>query len=140
MSKSSFVDFKAVKAAITMEQLLEHYGLLDRFKKTGDSLSGPCPIHKGTNTTQFRISISKNIWNCFSECKGGGNTLDFIAKMEGVSIHGAALKAMEWFGLNAESPAKPSAAAPKSAKTNPKEPAPTSPKDSEEKPDTAETL
>src|SRR3954467_6639901 len=100
MSKSSFVNFKAVKAAITMEGVLEHYGLLNRFKKKGDSLSGPCPIHKGENPTQFRISVSKNIWNCFSECKHGGNVLDFITRMENVSIHAAALKAIEWFGLN----------------------------------------
>ncbi len=40
MPKSSFVDFKAVKAAVTMEQVLEHYGLLDKFKRGSDSLSG----------------------------------------------------------------------------------------------------
>jgi DNA primase len=102
MPKSSFVDFRAVKAAISMEKVLEHYGLLDRFKRSGDSLSGPCPIHKGTNPTQFRVSISKNIWNCFSECKHGGNVLDFIVKMEDVSIHAAAMKAIEWFGLDHE--------------------------------------
>jgi DNA primase len=99
MPKSSFVDFKAVKSAISMEQLLEHYGLRDRFKKSGDSLSGPCPIHKGENPTQFRVSVSKNIWNCFSECKRGGNTLDFISRMENVTVHAAALKAIEWFGI-----------------------------------------
>ncbi len=103
MPKASFVDFKAVKSAITMEQVLQRYSLLDRFKRSGDSLSGPCPIHKGENPTQFRISISKNIWNCFSECKHGGNTLDFIAEMEKVSIHAAALKAIEWFHLDTES-------------------------------------
>ncbi len=102
MPKSSFVDFKAVKAAITMEQVLEHYGLLDKFKRGSDSLSGPCPIHKGSNPTQFRVSISKNIWNCFSECKHGGNVLDFIARMDDVSIHAAALKAIEWFNLDPE--------------------------------------
>ncbi len=100
MPKSSFVDFKAVKAAITMEQVLKHYSLLDQFKRSGDNLSGPCPIHKGTNPTQFRVSISKNVWNCFSECKNGGNVLDFIARMESVSIHAAALKAVDWFGLD----------------------------------------
>jgi DNA primase len=100
MPKSSFIDFKAVKAAITMEQLLDHYGLLDRFKRSGDSLSGPCPIHKGSNPTQFRVSVSKNIWNCFSECKHGGNVLDFVARMENESIHAAALKAIAWFGLD----------------------------------------
>src|SRR5713226_1192222 len=102
MPKSSFVDFKAVKAAISMEKLLEHYGLLDRFKRSGDSLSGPCPIHKGTNPTQFRVSTSKNIWNCFSECKKGGNVLDFISRMENGTIHAAALKAIEWFSLDPE--------------------------------------
>jgi len=102
MPKSSFVDFKAVKAAITMEQVLEHYGLLDKFKRGSDSLNGPCPIHKGSNPTQFRVSISKNIWNCFSECKHGGNVLDFIARMDNVSIHAAALKAIEWFNLDPE--------------------------------------
>ena len=102
MPKSKFVDFKAVKAAITMEQVLQHYGLLDKFKRSGDSLSGPCPIHKGSNPTQFRVSLSKNVWNCFSECKHGGNALDFIAKMENVSIHAAAHKAIEWFHLDPE--------------------------------------
>ena len=102
MSKTKFVDFKAVKSAITMEQVLEHYGILDKFKHGTDSLNGPCPIHKGSNPTQFRVSVSKNIWNCFSECKHGGNVLDFIAEMEDVSIHAAALKAIEWFNLDAE--------------------------------------
>ncbi len=102
MSKSSFIDFKAVKAAITMERILLHYGLMDKFKRSGDSLNGPCPIHKGSSPTQFRVSTSKNIWHCFSECKQGGNTLDFIAKMENVSIHAAALKAIDWFHLDPE--------------------------------------
>jgi len=100
MPRSLFVDFKAVKEAVSMEQVLGHYNLLDEFKRGGDSLSGPCPIHKGTNPTQFRVSISKNVWNCFSECKHGGNVLDFISRMEGVSIHAAALKAINWFHLD----------------------------------------
>ena len=102
MAKTKFVDFKAVKAAITMEQLLQHYGILDQFKRGTDSLNGPCPIHKGSNPTQFRVSTTKNIWNCFSDCEHGGNTLDFIAKMEKCSIHAAALKAIEWFNLDPE--------------------------------------
>jgi DNA primase len=102
MPKSPYVDFKAVKDALSMEQVLDRYGLMHQFKRSGDSLSGPCPIHKGSNPTQFRISISKNIWNCFSECKHGGNTLDFIAEMDKVSIHAAAVKAIEWFNLDRE--------------------------------------
>src|ERR1019366_6731269 len=42
------------------------------------------------------------IWNCFSECKHGGNVLDFIARMDDVSILAAANKAIEWFHLDPE--------------------------------------
>ena len=131
MSRSSFIDFKAIKAAITMERVLEHYALLDQFKRSGDSLSGPCPIHKGSNPTQFRVSVSKNIWNCFSECKHGGNALDFIVRMEKASIHAAALKAIEWFHLDpaamsaeSEQGADPPGEVPKTS--TPAEPRPTS--------------
>jgi DNA primase len=117
MSKSKFVDFKAVKAAITMEQVLEHYGLMPKFKRSGDRLSGPCPIHKGSNPTQFSISIEKNVWKCFSECKHSGNVLDFIAKMEDVNILAAANKAIEWFHLD---PQEMSADSPEEVSETPK--------------------
>lgn len=97
--KKPFVDFRDIRSRITMEQVLEHYNLLGTFKRSGHNLSGPCPIHKGTNKTQFRVETEKNIWNCFSECKHGGNTLDFIARMESISIHDAAIKACQWFNI-----------------------------------------
>lgn len=100
MPKNKLVDFRAVRDAVTMEDVLSHYGLLDKMKRSGDSLSGCCPIHKGSNPTQFRVSLSKHLWNCFSECKHGGNVVDFISRMEDVSAYGAALKAIEWFKLD----------------------------------------
>jgi DNA primase len=138
MARSSFVDFKAVKAAITMEKVLEHYGILNKFTRKGDSLNGPCPIHKGSNPTQFRISVSKNIFNCFSECKHGGNVLDFIAKMEDVSIHGAALKAIEWFHLDAEAVTRNSDETEKSANAEPRKEKAPAPKKPERKQPTQE--
>jgi DNA primase len=99
MPKKPFVDFRDIRSRITMEQVLQHYNVLDTFKRSGQSLSGPCPIHKGTNKTQFRVDTEKNIWHCFSECKHGGNVLDFICKMEDCAIHDAAIKACEWFGI-----------------------------------------
>ena len=98
-NKKPYVDFRAIRGRITMEQVLEHYGVLGTFKRNGTRLSGPCPIHNGKSPSQFRVDTEKNIWNCFSECKHGGNTLDFIAKKEDVSIHDAALKACEWFNI-----------------------------------------
>ena len=99
MPKKPFVDFRDIRSRIAMEQVLEHYGVLGTFKRSGRNLSGPCPIHKGSNPTQFRVETEKNIWHCFSECKHGGNVLDFISKMENVTIHDAALKACEWFDI-----------------------------------------
>ena len=97
--RKPFVDFKAIRERLTMEQILEHYGVLHTLKRTGTRLTGPCPIHGGKNPTQFRVETEKNLWNCFSECAHGGNTLDFIVKKDKCSLHEAALKACEWFDI-----------------------------------------
>ncbi len=102
MPKNKLVDFRAVREAVSMERILEHYGLLEPMKRSGDSLSGCCPLHQGSNPTQFRVSTSKNLWNCFGQCRHGGNVIDFIARKEGVSAYAAAQKAIEWFQLPAE--------------------------------------
>jgi DNA primase len=104
MPKKNYVDFRTVKATVTMLQVLDHYGLTKTLKRSGDSLSGPCPIHKGTNPTQFRVSISKNCWNCFGRCKQGGNVLDFVVRMENVSLIKGAGLLVEWFKLDIEKP------------------------------------
>lgn len=99
-----FVSFKAVKEAVSMAQVLERYGLLDTLKRHGaDGLTGTCPIHKGTNPTQFRVSVSKNCWNCFGGCEGG-NVLDFVMAMEGVDVRKAGLLLVEWFGIAQKPP------------------------------------
>ena len=100
MSKPRFVDFRAVKGAVTIVQVLQHYDWMSRLHQTGDSLTGPCPIHGGDNPTAFRVSLSKNCWNCFSRCGGGGNVLDLVAKKEEVSLLQAANLLVEWFQLN----------------------------------------
>jgi len=96
---SRFVDFKAVKAAVSILQVLERYGIAEKFKRTGDSLSGPCPLHDGQNPTQFRVSIAKNCWHCFGRCNDGGNVLEFVARKESVTLREAALMLCDWFEL-----------------------------------------
>src|ERR1700704_670329 len=98
---ATWVDYKELKQRVKMQDVLGHYGLTDKLKRKGDNLIGPCPIHKGTNATQFHVSLAKNNFNCFSDCHGGGNVIDFVAKMEGVDIRAAALKLREWFGSGA---------------------------------------
>ena len=118
MPTSRYVDFHAVKQAVTMVQVLDHYKLTERFQRKGDSLSGACPLHKGENPTQFRVSVSKNCWNCFGDCKRGGNVLDFVSLMEGVTIREAAIRISDWFNVVSEKPTK------KAASSEEKQPAP----------------
>lgn len=123
---SPFVDFKALKERVSIEDVLRSYGLLEELKRSNDTLSGRCPIHKGTSTTSFKVSLSRNIWNCFGPCQGG-NILDLVAQLEHVEIREAALLIAERFNVQPASPARartaqavsePAAAAPE-ARSNP---------------------
>ena len=98
----NWVDYKELKASITIEMVLERYGVLSELKKSGRNLAGRCPIHRGSNPRQFSVNPAKNIWNCFGDCKAGGNVLDFVAMMEfgdqdPESIRKAALLLKDWF-------------------------------------------
>lgn len=106
MPSNAFVDFKLVKARISISQVLERYDLMKTFKRSGDRLSGPCPLHRGTNPTQFRASLSKNCWNCFGSCGRGGNIIDFVSMREGVPFRDAALLLQQWFIPEGTSPAQ----------------------------------
>ena len=119
MSKApSFIDFGELKRRVTLEQILQHYDLLTTFKPFGsESLRGCCPIHKGKDHKQFSVTLSKNLWNCFSECKHGGNQLDFVMALEDCSLVEAGRKVNEWFDLGLEQESRPQA-----AKTNQKAP------------------
>lgn len=104
-----WVNFKEIKTEVNLEKVLTHYGILGTFKRRGDNLVGPCPIHKGTNQTQFHISLVKNNFNCFGRCKKGGNVIDFVCAMEKLDkdnaegFRKAALLIQEWFEITSES-------------------------------------
>jgi DNA primase len=104
MSKASrFVDFRAVKSAVGMLQVLERYGLAERLTREGESLSGPCPIKGGEGAPQFRADLERNCWGCSSPCRCGGSVLDFVARMERKEPAEAANLLVEWFGLDVAS-------------------------------------
>jgi DNA primase len=95
--QNAFVDFKQVKSRVTLLQVLERYDLLRTLKRAADRLSGPCPLHRGSNPTQFRVSVSRNCFNCFGTCGRGGNVIDFVSLREGIPFRDAALLLQEWF-------------------------------------------
>jgi DNA primase len=94
-TQKDWVDFRAVKQAVSMQALLDHYGI-NWLRKNNDELRGRCPIHKGDGDRNFHVNLVKNVFNCFS-CKARGNVLDFVAAMENCSVRDAGLKLKDRF-------------------------------------------
>jgi DNA primase len=92
-----WVDFRAVKQAVSLEAVLRHYQITE-LRRHRDQLQGRCPIHRGKRDDSFRASLSKNVFHCFA-CQASGNVLDFVAAIERCSIREAALRLQQWFGV-----------------------------------------
>lgn len=105
MADRKYVDFKKLKARISMRDVLDHYGLTDQMQeKDKNTLTGRCPITESTSDTAFKVNLTKDVWYSFAlEGDGaGGNILDFVARMEETDIVGAANLIDEWFDEMAE--------------------------------------
>jgi len=94
--KKRWVNFKEVKDQLSFEVVIEHYGLVLKQVK-GNELVGLCPFHEEKEPS-FKINTQKKVFNCFG-CHASGNILDFVVKMENVSIRKAALLVQEWFNM-----------------------------------------
>jgi DNA primase len=108
----NWVDFQAVKQAVSMEMALSRYGVtLRRVNKA--YLRGHCPLptHSSAKSAEsFGVNTEKNAWACQSDScakarggRKGGNVLDFVALMESCAVRDAALKLQEWFAITASS-------------------------------------
>jgi len=98
---AEWVDFKSVKAKVSMETVLSHYDV--RLRRVGvDEFRGKCPLptHSSVRSNDsFSVSFTRNAWSCQSaSCiaarsgRVGGNVFDFVAEMERCSIREAALR------------------------------------------------
>jgi DNA primase len=97
---AEWVDFKNVKAKVSMETVLAHYDV--RLRRVGvDEFRGQCPLPTHTSARSndsFSVSFTRNVWSCQSaSCiaarsgRVGGNVFDFVAGMERCAIREAAL-------------------------------------------------
>ncbi|MCC2654653.1 MAG: dnaG [Microvirga sp.] len=94
------LDFKHVKEEANFEQILRHYGLVIRgYGKQRVTL---CPFHKDTKPS-CSIHLEHNVFNCFG-CGAHGSVLDFVARLENVSIRDAAERIEDICRLSAPSP------------------------------------
>lgn len=74
--------FKSLKRNVSIATVLADKGLLARFAKRNDTLSGPCPLHGGDNPHALVINLTKNIWHCFTGCDTGGDLIDFVQRLD----------------------------------------------------------
>jgi CHC2-type zinc finger protein len=96
------VYFEQLKRAVSIEAVLAKYGI--ELKGRGRTLKGPCPIHKGSNPTQFVVDADKGLWHCFGDCKRGGSIIELVAAMENVEARNAALIIARWFAISSGTP------------------------------------
>jgi DNA primase len=105
---STWIDFKALRAALDFEQVLKHYGV--EVKRKGVQHLGFCPLpnHGGKKNSQsFSANLERGIFQCFG-CGAKGNVNDFAAFMEnldsqdGRELRKAAIMLRDRFAPEAE--------------------------------------
>lgn len=80
----------AIKRAVSMPEMLAHYGLSDGSKKRI-----PCPIHGGKNNN---FAVKDSSFRCFV-CGANGTVLDFAMQYFGLDFAEAMAKINEDFSL-----------------------------------------
>ena len=91
--------FETVKAAVTLRQAAEHYGL--RVLPNGMTC---CPFHKDRHPS---LKLNEDYFYCFG-CGAHGDVIDLVARLFNLSSYDAAKKLAYDFGID---PDKPPAAA-----------------------------
>ncbi|MFC7218867.1 DNA primase [Streptomyces polyrhachis] len=75
-------DIKAVRSAVPLDSVVSDY--LQLRSAGGGQLKGLCPFHE-EKSPSFHVSPAKGFYHCFG-CQEGGDTVDFVMKMEHLSF------------------------------------------------------
>jgi len=87
-----------LKREVPLEVLCREHGI--ELSGSGKNLLGRCPFHEDGEPS-FVVTPGKNLWNCLAGC-GGGDTLQLVMRLEGVSFRRAADKLAARLGLAPE--------------------------------------
>lgn len=85
----------------------EYRSVVKRAQVTGDHMIGLCPFHDDSKNS-FSVDLKTGRWHCFSE-DIGGNYVDFVAKMNGISTKDAYKRIMEDYHVEMPEKEKPTA-------------------------------
>jgi len=103
-----WIDVNEIKRSVTIEQVLAHYGLLDKLQRRGNSLRGLSPFRKETRPSFF-VSLDGNKWNDYPRptVEGKevpGNIVGLVMAIETCGFREALVKLHELAGFPATSP------------------------------------
>lgn len=92
------IDFKHVRAAADISQVLTAYGIdLQKDGTKPGQMKGLCPFHEDTKPS-LKVNVERGIYKCFV-CGAGGNTIDFVKEMEDCEVREAAAKVADICGI-----------------------------------------
>lgn len=80
--------FDEIKARVSIEHVLAARGI--HLRRRGNRLVGPCPVHQGDNPTAFSVDRARGLWYCFSGCRRGGDVIELVRLLDGVTHREAA--------------------------------------------------
>lgn len=78
----------------------EYTAAIQRYKITGDNLTGLCPFHRDRNDS-FSVDLKTGRWHCFTEDEGG-NFVTFWARYRGIDTKEAYKEILEKYGVKQE--------------------------------------
>lgn len=87
----NWIEFAAIKRAVSLVAVLEHYRINDLRRSGQHQLRGRCPLHGGEGRETFHVNTAEQVFHCFS-CGAGGSVLDLVVAVEGCGLREAAQK------------------------------------------------
>ena len=86
-----YVDFQQAKRVISVPDVLDALGILDRFRYRETRLSGVCPLPQHQhgpypNPQQFKAEVKDGLWlwHCFGDCQQGGDSIELARLLTGL--------------------------------------------------------
>ena len=94
------VDFRRLRAEITMQQVLDAVGFTP-MRRTGDQWYGTCPLHEASSHREhsFSVNVSTGRYYCH-RCRSHGNQLELWAVFTRQQLHPAAIHLCHAIGNN----------------------------------------
>ncbi|MEJ2387245.1 MAG: CHC2 zinc finger domain-containing protein [Chromatiaceae bacterium] len=78
----SSLAFSHLKRLVSIERVLSARGVIASLTRRGQRLIGPCPVHHGDHPQAFVVDLKKDLWYCFTRCRGGGDVVELVQRMD----------------------------------------------------------